>query len=40
MLSPSRVDNYDDWISVGMALYNVTNGHGLSYWNEWSKNSE
>lgn len=39
LLSITRVDNYDEWIEVGIALYNATKGHGLSYWDEWSKSS-
>lgn len=40
MLSLSRADNYDEWLAVGMAIHDVTEGHGLVHWNEWSKNSK
>lgn len=40
MLSKKRVNDYDNWITVGMAIYNTTNGHGFSLWNEWSKKSK
>lgn len=36
-LSPKRVDSYDDWIHVGMALKNA--GKDCSIWEEWSKKS-
>ncbi len=39
MLSDERRDNYDDWIKVGMCIYNMTNGHGLDLWRTWSKKS-
>mgnify|MGYP003627804949 FL=1 len=31
--------SYDDWIKVGLALYNITAGHqdGLDVWDLWSK---
>ncbi len=30
---------YDDWIKIGLALYNITKGNedGLEIWDEWSK---
>ena len=40
MLNDSRRDCYDDWIKVGMCIYNITNGHGLDLWKEWSKKSD
>jgi hypothetical protein len=32
------VDNYSDWIKIGLALYNLGN-EGLILWDEWSKKS-
>ncbi len=40
MLSDSRRDNYDDWINVGMCIYNITNGYGIDLWKKWSKKSK
>ena len=40
MLSDDRRNNYDDWIKVGMCIYNITNGHGLSLWRTWSQKSD
>lgn len=40
MLSKDRVNDYDDWITIGMAIYNTTNSHGFSIWDEWSKKSQ
>ena len=34
-LSPDMV--YDDWIKVGMAIHDATNGEGLSVWDTWSR---
>ncbi|GIU69785.1 MAG: hypothetical protein KatS3mg002_1021 [Candidatus Woesearchaeota archaeon] len=31
-------DNYQDWITIGMALYSLGD-KGLKLWDEWSKNS-
>ena len=39
LLSESRIDDYNDWINVGIAIYN-SNYNGFSIWNEWSKLSE
>jgi P4 family phage/plasmid primase-like protien len=36
-LSQQRVDNYSDWLSVGMALKN--SGYSCESWDEWSKGS-
>jgi hypothetical protein len=36
-LSPSRADNYDDWISVGMALHSLNDDTLLLEWDDWSK---
>ena len=35
----SDADNYDDWLSVGMALHSVDPGL-LNEWKEWSKSSD
>lgn len=40
ILSKKRVDDYNDWITAGMAVHNITKGHGLSIWKKWSKLSE
>ncbi len=40
MLSNDRRDNYDEWIQVGMCIYNITNGCGLNLWKEWSQKSD
>ena len=37
-LSPSRADNYDEWLRVGMALKRL-GPVGLELWDEWSKQS-
>ena len=37
MLSDSRRNNYNDWINVGICIYNITNSHGLMIWKDWSK---
>lgn len=37
-ISSTRADNYDTWLSVGMALYN-TNFYLLKQWIRWSKQS-
>lgn len=31
---------HDDWLHIGMAIHETTNGTGLSLWDEWSSNSE
>jgi hypothetical protein len=36
-LSQERVDNYNNWLSVGMALKN--SGYSCELWDEWSKQS-
>jgi P4 family phage/plasmid primase-like protien len=36
-LSPARADHYDDWLRVGMALYN--GGYPCELWDEWSRQS-
>jgi hypothetical protein len=38
-LSPSRADNYDDWVTVGMALHSVGDDSLLVDWDAWSRNS-
>jgi P4 family phage/plasmid primase-like protien len=36
-LAPVRVDRYDDWLRVGMILYNC--GYPCDLWDDWSKQS-
>lgn len=31
--------HYDDWIKVGMAIHDATNGQGFALWDEWSMKS-
>lgn len=38
-LSPRRVDNYDEWLQVGMCLKQFGEA-GLNIWDEWSKKSD
>jgi putative DNA primase/helicase len=39
-LDKNRADNYNDWITVGMILKNISKENKfLDLWNEWSKNS-
>ena len=38
MLNQSRYENYNDWINVGMCLYNI-NAKYLLLWEEWSQQS-
>ena len=38
-LSPSRVDDYDAWVKVGMALHSVSDSL-LSEWDRWSRQSQ
>lgn len=40
MLSKDRRDNYEDWIKVGMCIFNITNGYGIQIWKEWSEKSK
>jgi len=35
---PSDLD-YDQWVSVGMALHHETQGQGFEIWDEWSQSS-
>jgi len=37
LLSPKRIDDYDNWITAGMAIYNSSNGKSFSVWDAWSK---
>lgn len=37
-LSPTRADNYDDWVQVGMALCELGPA-GLALWEQWSRQS-
>lgn len=41
MLNDSRADDHDDWMFVGFALYNISQGHdeGLSMWEQFSRRS-
>lgn len=41
MLADFRSNNHDDWMFVGFALFNISQGHeyGLSMWEEFSKRS-
>lgn len=36
-LAPVRADRYDDWLRVGMALYNA--GYPCELWDDWSRQS-
>ena len=39
-LSPSRADDYDDWLAVGQCLHSVDqSGPMLSEWDRWSRQS-
>ena len=39
-LSPSRADDYDDWLAVGQCLHSVDqSGSMLSEWDRWSRQS-
>jgi predicted P-loop ATPase len=38
-LSPSRADDYDDWLEVGMALHSVGDDTLLDDWEHWSAQS-
>ena len=38
-LSPSRADEYNDWLSVGMALHSVGDDRLLAPWDQWSSQS-
>ena len=40
VLSQDRVDDYGDWITVGMALHDALGDDGLELWEEWSRGSE
>ena len=41
-LSPSRASNYNEWMSVGYVLYNISGGSrdALNLWCEWSSQDE
>ena len=39
MLSLSRCEKYQDWINVGMCLYNIKKQY-LQIWNKWSQKSD
>lgn len=32
-----EVDEYQSWVSVGMALHHATHGEGIELWHEWSR---
>jgi len=36
----NEVNEYDDWMQMGMAIYHQTNGNGFNYWLEWSRESD
>ena len=38
-LKKSRADNYQDWLNVGLSLYEL-GSEGLALWDDWSKQSE
>lgn len=38
-LSPSRADDYNDWVTVGMALAAALGSEGLPLWIQWSAQS-
>jgi predicted P-loop ATPase len=38
-LSPSRADDYDDWLEIGMALHSVGDDSLLDDWEQWSAQS-
>lgn len=37
MLSTARVNNYDDWMKIGMAIYSWSNGTCFEIWNRLSQ---
>ena len=41
-LSPSRASNYNEWMSVGYVLYNISGGsrEALNLWCDWSSQDE
>ena len=38
ILDKSRIDDHNDWLQVGMILFNISNGHHnfLDLWKDWS----
>jgi len=32
-------DEYSDWVKIGMAIHDATQGNGVAIWDEWSKRS-
>ena len=42
LLSPKRAEGHDDWMTVGWALYNITQGSdsGLDLWIKFSKSTD
>ena len=38
-LSPSRADDYDDWLAIGMALHSIGDESLLADWDQWSAQS-
>ena len=41
IISDERVDNYNDWMTIGWTLYNISNGcqEGLNLWMDFSQRS-
>jgi P4 family phage/plasmid primase-like protien len=39
MLNKDRNNNYDDWLNVGMCLYNIDKSN-LELWDDWSKTNK
>lgn len=33
-------EDYEDWITVGMAIHNALNGEGFDLWDKWSRQSD
>jgi len=40
MLSTNRCDDYDDWVKIGMCLYNLNPKLYLFIWRKWSRKSQ
>ena len=42
IIKPSRAEEYDSWMKIGWAIYNVSDGHtdALDIWNDFSSKSE
>jgi Bifunctional DNA primase/polymerase, N-terminal/Primase C terminal 2 (PriCT-2) len=39
LLSPSRANNYQDWLKVGTVIKGINSVHGLRIWEDWSRQS-